>query len=476
MSFANSGNINLRKMIALSAMAGFLLPVFFISAQQTNLNLGDVCENDAKIEAECDKVSKADCRKILEDCQGYFEAKKAEVEKEVAQTAKEKKTLKTQIGGLDQKIKDMSYQINQSNLAIKDLTFQIDDTKGSIDKTSNDIEEQKRKLGLVLQATFEEDQKSDVEVVLGNNTLSNFYDNLVYLENLSSKSRDLLDQIRTMKNYLEDQKSSLENKTEDLKNTVAVREIQKQENSKTKKDKEYYLGLTEAQYNQQVKEQQNLAKKAAEIKARIFDLAGVADTDAPNFEQAYQMAKTAGNITGVRPAFLLAILTQESNLGKNVGQCYVTNFTTGAGKRATGQSIANVMKPTRDVNPFKKICADLDKDPAKTLVSCPIASVGGYGGAMGPGQFIPSTWNIYRTRLEAILQRPGNPWNINDAFIATGLYAADSGAKAQTYNSEWRAAMIYFAGSVNLKYRFYGDNVMAIANGYADDIAAIEGK
>jgi hypothetical protein len=36
--------------------------------------------------------------------------------------------------------------------------------------------------------------------------------------------------------------------------------------------------------------------------------------------------------------------------------------------------------------------------------------------------------------------------------------------------------MIYFAGTVNKKYSFYGDNVVAIAAGYADDIAAIEGK
>jgi len=33
-----------------------------------------------------------------------------------------------------------------------------------------------------------------------------------------------------------------------------------------------------------------------------------------------------------------------------------------------------------------------------------------------------------------------------------------------------------FSKSTNEKYSFYGDNVMAIASGYADDIAAIEGQ
>jgi hypothetical protein len=33
--------------------------------------------------------------------------------------------------------------------------------------------------------------------------------------------------------------------------------------------------------------------------------------------------------------------------------------------------------------------------------------------------------------------------------------------------------MIYFAGTVNTAYRFYGDNVMAIAKRYEADIASI---
>jgi membrane-bound lytic murein transglycosylase B len=126
------------------------------------------------------------------------------------------------------------------------------------------------------------------------------------------------------------------------------------------------------------------------------------------------------------------------------------------------------------VQKFISIVTALGKDPHATRVSCPMSF--GYGGAMGPGQFIPSTWNIYVDRLQAILKRPANPWNINDAFLATSLYVSDYGATSQEYNGEWKAAMIYFAGSVNKKYRFYGDSVMKIANGYADDIAAIEGK
>jgi peptidoglycan hydrolase CwlO-like protein len=468
MFFANANKINLR-LLALAATTGFLLPAVFVFAQQTSLNLDNVCNDDSQLEAECDKVDKAECKKILEDCQNYFEDKKAQIEKEVAQTAQEKKTLKNQVSSLDKKVKDLSYQINQSNLSIKNLNFQIGDTNESIDKTSNDIEDQKRKIALVLQAACEEDQKSDLEIILANDTLSDFYDNLVYLENLSSKNHDLLTQIEDMKSYLQTQKSSLEDQTEDLKNTVAVREIQKQQNTQTKKDKEYYLGLTEAQYNQQLKEQQDLAKRAAEIRARIFELAGV--SNAPTFGEAYQIAKYVQGITGLRAAFLLAILNQESSIGKNVGQCYVTNFTNGAGARSNGQSINKVMHPTRDIPNFLQVCKDVGREPSKTLVSCPIASVGGYGGAMGPAQFIPSTWVLIAPQAEAITGKAADPWDIKDAFLASGLYLKSLGG----VKSEFTAAMKYFSGATWTKNEeFYGRSVISMAAGFQRDIDALE--
>ncbi|GMX57835.1 MAG: hypothetical protein YFSK_1650 [Candidatus Yanofskyibacterium parasiticum] len=191
--------------------------------------------------------------------------------------------------------------------------------------------------------------------------------------------------------------------------------------------------------------------------------------DAPSFNEAYDIAQWVEGITGVRPAFLLAVLTAESNLGKNVGGCYMTDDATGAGVRiSTGADIARVMKPTRDVVPFIEIVNALGKDPHKMPVSCPMSY--GYGGAMGPAQWIPSTWKLYSSRLQSILGRPDDPWNEKDSFLATGLYLGDYGASERTREAEWRAAMIYFAGTVNTKYRFYGDSVLKIADYYENDI------
>jgi membrane-bound lytic murein transglycosylase B len=92
---------------------------------------------------------------------------------------------------------------------------------------------------------------------------------------------------------------------------------------------------------------------------------------------------------------------------------------------------------------------------------------------MGPAQFIPSTWIKYKERVKQITGS-ADPWNIKDAFVAAALYLADFGATKRTYDAEWKAAMIYFSGTTNRAYSFYGNSVMAIASRYEEDIKILE--
>jgi membrane-bound lytic murein transglycosylase B len=277
---------------------------------------------------------------------------------------------------------------------------------------------------------------------------------------------------------LEDQKEDLDEEKEDLENMVEIQTVQKQQNAQTKEEQEHYLEITEQEYQKYLAEKQEVDQKASEIRARIFELIGV--PEAPTFGEAYEIAKHVETITGVRPAFLLAVLTQESNIGKNVGQCYLKNSQTGAGETIrTGRILSRVMKPTRDVQPFLIITKELGRDPYYTPVSCPMSY--GWGGAMGPAQFIPSTWMIYRDRLKDIMGKPADPWNIKDSFLASALYLSDYGAAKQTYNGEFNAALSYFAGPSWYKSRYadvyrrdYGYPVMAITKAYESDIAKIK--
>jgi len=117
----------------------------------------------------------------------------------------------------------------------------------------------------------------------------------------------------------------------------------------------------------------------------------------------------------------LAILTQESDLGKNIGQCYLKDPVTGDGVgKNTGRKFERVMNPKRDVPVFLQITKELGLDPYKTPVSCPMSF--GWGGAMGPAQFIPSTWILYKSKLSSILGKTPNPWVLEIHFMQLLYY------------------------------------------------------
>lgn len=433
-------------------------------------DLEQTCLQVAEIDNPCQGKSPSDCRKMLESCADYFQQQSDKITEDLSKTAEQKKTLSSQISSLKKKVQNLVYQINQGNVIIKDLALQISDTKSSIDKITLQIEESKDQISNVLRSINEEDQKSQVEILLEGN-LSDFFNNLVYLGGLNSKIRNLLKNTEDLKQYLQGQQDKMDDEKDQTEKTVKIQALQKQESESTKKQQEGLLKLTEAEYQKQLQQKQETEKKAVEIRARLFELIGV--PKAPTFGEAYEIAKYVSNITGVRPALILAVITQESNLGKNVGQCYLTNKNTGVGKRIKDNTIIyRVMSPKRDVSYFLNIVSNLGRDYSVTPVSCPMSY--GWGGAMGPAQFIPSTWVIYKERISSITNKPGDPWNIKDAFLAAGLYLSDYGAKSRNEDNEWRAAMVYFSGSTSTKYRFYGDSVIRLARGYEVDIAALE--
>jgi len=457
------------------AITGILFPVIFVSAVNIS-DLDDMCANEGWKSA-CDVISESECQGLLNKCQTYFQEKKKEIDADITKTSTEKNTLKNQISSLNTKIKDLDYQIYQSNLSIKSLGFQIVDTANSITETEKEIESQKGKIGLILQAVADEDKKSFIEVLISSKTISDFFDNLVYLETLNVKNQELLDHFQKLQETLTGQKTSLEEDKGEKESLLSLQSVQKQESAATKAAKDKLYTLTEAQYQAQLKEKESIAKKTAEIAAKLIQVTGLAeDQKAPTFGEALALAKEIGNGVGVRPAFLLAIISQESAIGKNVGQCYITNTQTGGGKYSNGKLVSRIIHPTRDLPLFIDIINKSGRVMEKTPVSCWIndcvsqyagktyhcaayvSSTGaiscakagyvayGFGGAMGPAQFIPSTWNLYKQKvMDYTGKSNADPWNLRDAFTAAGIYLKELGGGKQS--GEYRAASRYYGGS-----------------------------
>lgn len=453
----------LKIIIILLIIAAFILSNVRIFAQEATTTL------EVEPSIEVDLLAE---RQTLEEELAQLEEEIAQYEGDIAVTQAEKKTLQNKIYILRSEITKVNLQIEHNNIMVEDIGIQLEDTKISITKTSSKIEESRQKLVDILKAIYEEDQRTILEILLFGDNLSDFFSNLVALEALLSRNQELLDNIKQLKGSLETQEQSLDAEKSDLESLLKIQILQQQESQTVKQEQEWLLEQTKGEESEYQKLLSESKAEAAEIRSRIFELIGV--KKAPTFGEALELAKEIEKITGVRPALLLAVMTQESNIGKNVGQCYLPEDPDENARRRV-MAYGPPRSKRDDVTLFIKICEELGRDPYNTPISCPMSY--GWGGAMGPAQFIPSTWILYKERVKELNGKvTADPWNIKDAFLASALYLGDYGAKKQTPNGEWRAAMIYFSGSTNLKYRFYGDSVLKLAEQYAADIAELEGS
>ena len=373
------------------------------------------------------------------------------------------KTLNGDIKLLNANINKATLNIKSKNLQISQLSQGITEKTRTVQTLSQKLEAERQSLAQLVRKTNELDQASLTEMVFSNQDLSDFFLDLDSFDALRAGLKNSSDSLRSAKTETEAAQSALEEKQQKELDAKAELERNKQLVQSNQAEKTRLLSITK----NKEKEYQNVLvdrkKKAAEIRAALFALR---DSGEINFGKALDYATLVSAKTGIRPAFLLAIFMQESSFGKNQGSCYLKDQSTGSGIGVrSGSTIAKVMNPTRDVPPFLTITRALGKDPFSTLVSCPQEV--GWGGAMGPAQFIPSTWSILANRVTSLLGSDvADPWSARDAFMAAGIYLTDIGAVSGSYSAERDAACRYFSGSKCSKSswaRTYGDQVMTKA-------------
>ena len=361
-------------------------------------------------------------------------------------------SLTNQISIFELQIKQIQAEIDATNLTIGQLTSAIKQKENSIALKEKEIKKQNEILAQYLRQAARNDSGSLLEFLLKNDKFSDFFSDLNYLSNVQRQIQDALATIKGLKDKLILEKENLEVDKAEQEQLKRIQSRQKTDLGNSKKQKQKLLDQTKGQE----KAYQQLLSKAREdldkIRNQPYNLAmGFKMT----FEEALKSAMPAAQLTGIRAAFLMAILKIESDWGGNVG---------------TGNW--RIDMHSRDFNAFEMITSALGLNPDSTPVSK--KPYYGWGGAMGPAQFLPSTWLLYADAVANLTgHRPASPWNIEDAFTASGLMLAESGASKQTYASEVKAAKIYIAGSrwnTSLTARIYANNVMAEASRIQKDI------
>jgi len=403
--------------------------------------------------------------------EAQWQAELDATEKEIAmwqsqldQTKKGTASLQNDAAVLQAKINEAKAYIKQRQVQIQQLTSQIDTKTKTIAELEDQINNGKESLAAILRSTNLLDSYSLAEAVLSKKDLSDFFSDIDSYNSIKISLQNKFEEIRALEAKTESERSSLDTKRANEADAKADMETQKKKVEIDEAQKQQLITINktkEKTYAQVIAEKQ---AKAAQIRAALFSLR---DTEGIPFGDALKYATLASQKTGVRPALILAILTQESDLGKNQGSCLLSSLDSGDGVgKNTGTIFEQVMKAPRDTMPFQNITSRLSMDWKTTPVSCPPGTIWsasrGYGGAMGPSQFIPSTWELFKDRLGNSLGLSGdsvNPWNPEHAILATAVYMADLGANSSSYTAEIRAACKYYGtGGSNCSY---GRQVMA---------------
>lgn len=336
---------------------------------------GSVLAPTAHVNLYAASVGNHEERRTLEAQLQELERQIDDYESQIVSYQKRGKNLKGEINRLNNEVAKLNLQVKAINLTLTELNRQIGETVSRISIAEDSIRTNKHAMAELLRNIHRKEQVNLVAVLLEKPTLSDFFNDLNNFALLEGNLHVTVQKIETLHEELTEHKTQLALSRADAETIRIYRENQKRETEKVKEEKGELLTITKGEESRY----QNLLKatkeKAREIRNRIFQLLGGGEL---TFEEAYRYAKLAGNATGVRPAFILAVLDRESALGQNVGKC----------------SYKTAMHPQRDTPIFLEITKKLNINPEAVTVSCP-NSDGAYGGGDG-------TSPVHSLNLEAL--------------------------------------------------------------------------
>lgn len=426
-------------------------------------------------------------RRALESQLLELERQIAEQEITIAEYRKQKQTLEKELSSLNAKIKQLNLQLKATTLTLDKLGTEIKENEGRVMTAEDRLAMTKSALSKLLQQLYEADRTNLFNILLQSEKLSDFVGGVNDLMAVQSDLSVTIAEVTALRDELLEEREQLALRRNDVEALKTYQAAQKANIEETKQRTNTLLVETKGQESKYQEILKQTRQSAAEIRSRLFELLGGGEM---TFEEAYKLARLAEQATDVPASLVLAVLDRESRLGQNVGRC----------------DYETAMHPTRDKPVFLAIIETLglQSNLATGLlkVSCPIRSDGAFGGAMGPAQFIPSTWALYagyekngsswiynasRDRIAKVTGSvPTSPWRNSDAFVATALYLKDAydSQSCIDYSNQIPsesemlrrrcAAAKYYAGGRWYTYRFaYGQPVVERALRFEQDIAIL---
>ncbi|MBD3300420.1 MAG: hypothetical protein GF347_03650 [Candidatus Moranbacteria bacterium] len=433
---------------------------FFLNAlevlSQERAEPREAKEEEAATEEE--QAEESDKEKIIKEKKAELEKAEKNIIKLKAKTSYyygEVNSLQNILSRMNKEIEQMEISINNSKNEIQRTNDLIEKRKAQIEIEKVRLENKREILAQYLKTYNRNSSNSALEVLVRKSGFKGYFQELNAYREVSNDINLMIGEIKTQKQKLENQVSKLNNSKRKLESLMAFKNNQKLELEQKKSSKEELLAITqgkEEKFQELLEKEEDLAVKLNTELTLIESMGMIID-----FDDALKSARYASKLTGVRVPYLLGILKVESNLGANVGR---GNYK---------EDMHPVQQPI-----FEEICRNLEYDPEIMPVSkkpCYKDEEGnctGWGGAMGPAQFMPSTWKGYEEKIRELTEKKkADPWNLDHAILAMAVKVSKvEGVSSGDRESEHKAANIYLAGGNWENYTWYGDRVLLYADAF----------
>ncbi|NCF74912.1 MAG: peptidoglycan DD-metalloendopeptidase family protein [Xanthomonadaceae bacterium] len=200
---------------------------------------------------------KENIKKLKEKAESY---KKAIEEKTI-----EISTLEEQISVFDNRIAEKKIDIKITQEEIIQKKKEIEKKELEIDAKKKEIEKQKQKIADFIRLIYKNDQKSYLEVLVLNDSFSDFFNYLTFTKDIEYQLKNVLDKVILLKENLEKDKDLLERKKQNLEklNKKLIGEKKGLEEEKTLKE----TLLKETKYSERIFQRLLKKTKQDRIKA-----------------------------------------------------------------------------------------------------------------------------------------------------------------------------------------------------------------
>jgi murein DD-endopeptidase MepM/ murein hydrolase activator NlpD len=212
--------------------AGFILyaPFFVVGQYGEDIN-EEIKDLNSQISGKKNK---------LEDIQKKQEEYADAIRKKQAQKA----DLSNQLAILDNRIakSELDIEVVETNIDRTDL--EINKTNLEIATKETEIIKEKEHIASVLRLLYKQDKASALEIILLNNTLSEFLNQVKYLEDINSELGDSLDNLKQYKDTMDEKKADLVSRGKELADLKTELDDKKNNLVGEKDGKNYLLDQT----------------------------------------------------------------------------------------------------------------------------------------------------------------------------------------------------------------------------------------